>query len=147
MINYVKMNEAHVDQIAELEKVCFSDPWSVKSIAYELTNPLSSWFVAEEEGRVIGYIGSQAVMDEADIMNVAVDPAYRRMGVAQGLIDTLIEELKRKDVVCLFLEVRASNESAINLYDKNGFLQVGRRKNYYHNPKEDALILRKEWEL
>ena len=147
MINYVKMNEAHVDQIAELEKVCFSDPWSVKSIAYELTKPLSSWFVAEEEGRVIGYIGSQAVMDEADIMNVAVDPAYRRMGVAQGLIDTLIEELKRKDVVCLFLEVRASNESAINLYDKNGFLQVGRRKNYYHNPKEDALILRKEWEL
>ena len=145
MIAYVKMAECHVEQIAELEKICFSDPWSVNSIRYELTNPLSTWFVAIDGDRVVGYIGSQAVLDEADIMNVAVDPAYRRQGVAQGLIDNLIEELKKRDVVCLFLEVRVSNESAINLYDKNGFLQVGLRKNYYHNPKEDALILRKEW--
>lgn len=147
MINYVLMDESHVLQIAELEKLCFSDPWSVNSITYELTNPLSTWFVAVDGDRVVGYIGSQAVMDEADIMNVAVDPDYRRQGVAQGLIDHLVEVLKTKGVVCLFLEVRASNESAINLYDKNGFLQVGCRKNYYHNPKEDALILRKEWKL
>ena len=146
MIEYLKMDEPHVAQIAELEKVCFSDPWSINSITYELTNPLSNWFVAVEGDKVVGYIGSQAVMDEADIMNVAVSPEYRRQGIAQGLIDTLIKALQEKGVVCLFLEVRASNESAINLYDKNGFLQVGRRKNYYHNPKEDALILRKEWE-
>lgn len=147
MISYVKMDECHVEQIAELEKICFNDPWSVRSIAYELTNPLSTWFVAVEDSRVVGYIGSQAVMDEADIMNVAVDPAYRRTGVAQGLLDTLIGALKEKGVCCLFLEVRVSNESAINLYAKNDFLQVGRRPNYYHNPKEDALILRKEWKL
>lgn len=147
MISYVKMDKSHIEQIAELEKVCFHDPWSVKSIAYELTNPLSSWFVALTGERVVGYIGSQAVIDEADIMNVAVDPAYRRMGIAQGLIDKLIGELKQKGVCCLFLEVRVSNENAINLYAKNGFLQVGRRPNYYHNPKEDALILRKEWKL
>ena len=147
MIAYVKMEEVHVEQIAQLEMICFSDPWSVNSIRYELTNPLSSWFVAVDGETVVGYIGSQAVMDEADIMNVAVHPAYRRQGIAQGLIDILVEQLKEKGVVCLFLEVRASNEFAINLYDKNGFLQVGRRKNYYHNPKEDALILKKEWKL
>lgn len=147
MISYVKMDESHVEQIAELEKICFNDPWSARSIAYELTNPLSSWFVALENSRVVGYIGSQAVMDEADIMNVAVDPAYRRMGIAQGLLDTLICALREKGVCCLFLEVRVSNESAINLYAKNAFLQVGRRPNYYRNPKEDALILRKEWKL
>lgn len=147
MINYVLMDKSHVLQIAELEKACFSDPWSVNSITYELTNPLSVWFVAVDGERVVGYIGSQAVMDEADIMNVAVDPDYRRQGIAQGLIDHLVDALKQKSVCCLFLEVRASNTSAINLYDKNGFLQVGRRKNYYHNPKEDALILRKEWKL
>lgn len=147
MINYVKMDETHVEQIAQLEQVCFSDPWSINSIRYELTNPLSTWFVAIDGQQVLGYIGSQAVMDEADIMNVAVVPEARRRGIAQGLIDTLIKALNEKGVECLFLEVRASNESAINLYDKNGFLQVGRRKNYYHNPKEDALILRKEWKL
>ena len=145
MISYVKMEESHVEQIAELEKGCFNDPWSGKSIAYELTNPLSTWFVALQDDRVVGYIGSQAVLDEADVMNVAVDPACRRMGIAQGLLDTLICALKEKGVCCLFLEVRVSNESAINLYAKNDFLQVGRRRNYYHNLKEDALILRKEW--
>ena len=147
MIKYVKMDATHVEQIAELEKICFNDPWSVNSISYELTNPLSLWFVALDGDRVAGYIGSQAVVDEADIMNVAVDPSYRRQGIAQGLIDALIAALKEKGVVCLFLEVRVSNEPAIELYGKNGFLQVGLRKNYYHNPKEDALILRKEWKL
>ena len=147
MIEYLKMDATHVAQIAELEKICFSDPWSLNSVTYELTNPLSTWFVAADGDKVVGYIGSQSVMDEADIMNVAVSPEYRRKGIAQGLIDTLVKALQEKGVVCLFLEVRASNESAINLYDKNGFLQVGRRKNYYHNPKEDALILRKEWNL
>ena len=147
MIKYVKMDATHVEQIAELEKICFNDPWSVNSISYELTNPLSLWFVALDGDRVAGYIGSQAVADEADIMNVAVDPSYRRQGIAQGLIDALIAALKEKGVVCLFLEVRVSNEPAIELYGKNGFLQVGLRKNYYHNPKEDALILRKEWKL
>ena len=145
MIEYIPMNEAHVAPIAQLEKLCFSDPWSERSIAYELTNPLSAWFVAVEDGTVLGYVGSQAVLDEADMMNIAVSPEARRRGIAQGLVEVLVAALKEKEVRCLTLEVRASNDPAITLYHKLGFTQVGRRPNYYRNPKEDALILRKEF--
>ena len=143
----VKMNESHVSQVAELEKICFSDPWSEKSVASELSNPLSLWLVAEEEGRVAAYIGSQTVMDETDMMNVAVHPDFRRQGLGEQLVTQLVEQLKEKGSHCLLLEVRASNAPAIGLYEKLGFAQIGRRKNYYRNPREDALILRKEWEL
>ena len=139
------MNESHVAQVAALEKVCFSMPWSENSIRSELTNPLSLWLVAEEENVVLGYIGSQAVMDEADVMNVAVDPARRREGVARKLVQALVTALNENGVHALLLEVRASNEPAKALYERQGFIQVGRRPNYYRNPKEDALILKKEW--
>ena len=133
--------------IAELEKLCFSDPWSENSIRYELTNPLSHWIVAMEDDRVAGYVGSQTVLDEADMMNIAVHPDFRRRGIAQSLVEGLVADLAEKNVRCLTLEVRASNAPAISLYEKLGFAQVGRRPNYYRNPKEDALILRKEWSL
>ena len=142
-----KMNETHVAQIAELEKICFSDPWSEKSVASELNNKLSCWLVALEDGQVAGYIGSQTVCGETDMMNVAVHPDHRRKGIAEALILGLIEELKIMESHCLTLEVRASNTPAISLYEKLGFSEIGRRKNYYRNPKEDALILRKEWEI
>ena len=140
------MNKDHVSQIAQLEAQCFSDPWSEKSIASELENPLSLWLVAEENGQVYGYVGSQTVLDESDMMNVAVDPGFRRQGVARTLIETLIAELSKMGSRCLRLEVRVSNENARALYARMGFQQLGLRKNYYHNPKEDALILGKEWE-
>lgn len=141
------MREQHVSQVAELEKICFSDPWSENSIASELNNQLSLWLVAEDNGRVAGYIGSQTVMGESDMMNVAVHPNYRKQGIATALIFGLVEELRKQESYCLTLEVRASNENAISLYRKLDFREVGCRKNYYRNPKEDALILRKEWEL
>ena len=140
------MNKDHVSQIAQLEAQCFSDPWSEKSIASELENPLSLWLVAEENGQVFGYVGSQTVLDESDMMNVAVDPRFRRQGIARALIETLIAELAKMGSRCLRLEVRVSNENARALYERMGFRQLGLRKNYYHNPKEDALILGKEWE-
>lgn len=140
------MNKDHVSQIAHLEARCFSDPWSEKSIASELENPLSLWLVAEENGQVWGYVGSQTVLDESDMMNVAVDPRFRRRGIARALIETLIAELSKLGSRCLRLEVRVSNENARALYARMGFQQLGLRKNYYHNPKEDALILGKEWE-
>ena len=140
------MNKDHVSQIAQLEAQCFSDPWSEKSIASELENPLSLWLVAEENGQVFGYVGSQTVLDESDMMNVAVDPRFRRQGIARALIETLIAELAKMGSRCLRLEVRVSNENARALYECMGFRQLGLRKNYYHNPKEDALILGKEWE-
>ena len=147
MIQYVLFDESHVAPIAELEKLCFSDPWSENSIASELDNKLAFWLVATEAERVAGYIGSQTVMDETDMMNVAVHPDYRRRGIAEALVNTLVENLQKLGSHCLTLEVRASNAPAIGLYEKLGFRQIGLRKNYYHNPKEDALILRKEWQL
>ena len=142
-----RMNESHVPQVAELEKICFTDPWSERSVASELRNPLSLWLVACKQGIVAGYVGSQTVMGETDMMNIAVHPNFRRQGIAEDLVDALVRELRTLDSSCLTLEVRASNEAARNLYEKLGFAQIGRRPNYYRNPKEDALILRKEWEV
>ena len=140
-----EMNASHVPQVAALEKICFADPWSEMSIASELQSLWSYWLVALEEDRVVGYVGSQSSIDEADIMNVAVHPDFRRQGIAEDLINRLVADLKERGIRALLLEVRVSNTPAITLYEKLGFSQVGRRKNYYHNPKEDALILRKEW--
>ena len=142
-----EMNATHVTQVAVLEQICFADPWSEKSVASELDNRWALWLVAMEENRVVGYIGSQTSIDETDVMNVAVHPDFRRRGIAESLIIRLVEELKTMGSRALMLEVRASNAPAIALYEKLGFSQVGCRKNYYRNPKEDALILRKEWEV
>ncbi|MBE6921357.1 MAG: ribosomal-protein-alanine N-acetyltransferase [Ruminococcaceae bacterium] len=147
MIRLEQMTDAHVAQIAQLEKQCFSDPWSENSVASELNNRLSLWLVALDGATVAGYIGSQSVGDEADMMNVAVHPDYRRRGIARELVMGLVAALGEKGVHSLALEVRASNAPAIALYEQLGFTQVGRRPNYYRNPKEDALILRKEWTL
>lgn len=143
----VQMERCHVAQVAQLEKICFADPWSKKSVASELDNPLSYWLVAVEEDRVVGYVGSQSVEGESDMMNVAVHPDHRRQGIGQALVEDLVKALRQRGNHSLTLEVRVSNEKAIGLYEKLGFSQVGLRKNYYRNPKEDALILRKEWEI
>ena len=145
-MEYVTMRAHHVPQVAQLEKECFQDPWSEKSIASELINSLSLWIVALDGQQVVGYVGSQTVMGEADMMNIAVSSRYRRRGIAQELVERLVAALREKDVHSLTLEVRASNEPAKALYSKLEFLQVGRRPNYYRKPKEDALILRKEWD-
>ena len=142
-----KMTSEHVSQIAQLEKNCFHDPWSERSIASELGNDLSLWMVALEGDRVVGYVGSQTVLGWTDMMNIAVHPDCRRKGIGEALVDALETRLKENGSTCLTLEVRASNEPAKALYSKLGFLEVGRRKNYYRNPREDALIMRKEWVL
>ena len=147
MIEIVEMNANHVPQVAELEKICFHDPWSENSIASELNNPLACWLVAVENDQVVGYVGSQTVIDTTDMMNIAVHPDFRRKGIAQMLVERLVDALKARQSLSLMLEVRASNVGAQSLYEKMGFQQVGLRKNYYRNPKEDALILRKEWEI
>ena len=144
----VSMTSDHVAQVAELERICFgTEAWSEKSVTSELNNPLSFWLVAVDGDRIAGYVGSQTVLDESDMMNVAVHPDYRRQGIGQALVTALVETLKEWGSHCLTLEVRASNVPAIGLYQKMGFMEAGRRRNYYRNPKEDALILRKEWEV
>ena len=143
----IQMTSAHVPQVAQLERVCFQDPWSEQSIASELENPLSLWLVAMEEDRLLGYVGSQTVLDETDMMNVAVDPAARRQGVARALIQELTAQLKQRGSRKLSLEVRASNLGAIRLYESLGFARLGCRPGYYRNPREDAWILGKEWQV
>ena len=147
MIEIILMKSEHVAPIAQIEKLCFNDPWSERSIASELDNRLSLWLVAMDSDRLVGYVGSQSVLGETDMMNIAVHPDYRRRGIAEQLVIQLVEALKEKGNHSLMLEVRVSNEPARKLYEKLGFTQVGLRKNYYRNPKEDACILRKEWEI
>ena len=142
IIREMKLTDAPA--VAQLEKVCFSDPWSEKSIASEVHNPLSYWLVAEENGNVVGYVGSQSVLDAADMMNLAVAPEFRKKGIGRKLVNALAKHLQANGVIALLLEVRVSNEAAISLYTNLGFVQVGRRPRYYRNPPEDALILRKE---
>jgi len=146
MKNYsiLPMNDSHVAQVAELEQLCFPDPWSEKSVASELTNPLSLWLVAVSGEKVIGYVGSQTVCGESDIMNLAVHPMSRKNGVASALMTALSDELRRGGAAALMLEVRQTNEPAILLYEKLGFVCVGIRPNYYLHPREDARIMRKE---
>lgn len=139
-----KMRREDVPQIAALERLCFSDPWSEASISSELENPISLWLVAEADGVVQGYIGSQSAPPDCDIMNLAVAPDARRRQLGRTLLQSLIDELHRRGTERLFLEVRASNVPAQSLYASFGFEQVGLRKGYYVNPTEDALILRKE---
>lgn len=146
MTEITRMTADHVPQVAALEQECFADPWSQQSVASELDNPLSLWLVWVEDDKVLGYVGSQTVMDETDMMNVAVAPAARRRGIARKLIETLMQQLQQQGSHCLSLEVRVSNTPAIALYERLGFREVGRRPNYYRHPKEDGLILRKEWE-
>ena len=140
----VPMQQSHIAQITALEKQCFSDPWSETSVRSELSNPLSFWLVAEEDGKLIGYVGSQSVPPEADVMNLAVAPEWRNKGVGRALMTALIAQLHSRGITALFLEVRVGNTPAQNLYRSLGFVEAGRRPKYYVNPTEDALILRKE---
>ena len=142
----MRMNADHVASVAAIEKECFGrDAWSEKSVSGELTNALALWLVAVEGGTVAGYVGSQTVCNETDMMNVAVTADFRRQGIGEKLVTALVEELKAIESHSLTLEVRASNTPAQALYEKLGFTEVGRRPRYYQNPKEDALILRKEF--
>lgn len=147
-MNYqlVPMDRSHLEGIAELERTCFSHPWSVDMLAEELYNETASFLVAEgENGSVLGYAGLHVVLDEGYIDNVAVDPAYRRQGIADALIDTFVRFGAAK-LAFLTLEVRAGNAPAIALYEKHGFYEVGRRKDYYDDPKEDAILMTREWD-
>lgn len=144
LIQIVPMAPDHVPQIAEVERHTFSLPWDEDAIRAELDNPLSLWLAAEGEGgKVLGYVGSQTVFADTDILNVAVVPAARRQRIAQALMLELENRLLPKGVERITLEVRVSNEPAIRLYEKLGYAQAGLRRGYYEKPREDALILQK----
>lgn len=135
------MDRSTVPDVAAIERECFSQPWSEDMLAEELYNDNASFIVAvADDGTVLGYAGLTVVLDEGYINNVAVRSQYRRMGVADALLGTFIR-FAEEHLAFLTLEVRASNDKAISLYTKNGFVQEGRRKDYYKDPKEDAIIM------
>ena len=140
------MTAEHIPQIAALEKTCFSHPWSEELLRQALWNEAAAIVVAEgEDGTVLGYAGVSTVLDEGYIDNVAVDPRFRRQGVADELVAALAR-FGRAKLAFLTLEVRASNAPAIALYAKHGFQEAGRRKHYYDDPKEDAIIMTLEFD-
>lgn len=144
--NLVAMAAEHIPQIAALERACFSHPWSEAMLQNELWNDSAVIIAAvSESGTVLGYAGLQTVLDEGYINNVAVDEAYRRQGVADELIAAFVRFGMAK-LAFLTLEVRASNTPAISLYAKHGFVEAGRRKNYYDDPKEDAILMTLEFD-
>ena len=127
--------------VAALEQASFSTPWSEKSIREELENEWAIWYVAMEGPELLGYIGVQYGLDGGDIMTIAIKPEHRGKGIARKLISVILDIFKEKHLQYLTLEVRPSNAPALALYNGLGFREVGRRKKYYREPVEDALLL------
>ena len=140
-VRLVPMDKSHLPQVAAIERVCFSHPWSEALLEQELYNDMISLVVAEgEDGTVLGYGEVRAVLDEGTLEKIAVAPKYRRQGVAEAILSAYLR-FGREHLAFLTLEVRESNSPAIGLYEKLGFQVVGRRKNYYREEHEDALLM------
>ena len=138
--------EAQLEQIEAIERQCFSCPWTLEQLRSQLSGERHVFLAAVDAGgAVLGYVGMMHVLDEGYISNVAVAPAYRRQGVAAALISALMTRAEKLNLAFVTLEVRAGNEPAKALYAKHGFVPVGRRKNYYDLPKEDAILMTRFW--
>lgn len=134
------MTREHIADIAELEKQCFSSPWSESSLIDQLNISTAYFVVATKDNMLLGYAGMHCVVCEAYIDNIAVNPDFRNAGIGSKLIEALVAEAKRRGAEFISLEVRESNAAA-RLYEKHGFSVVGKRKDFYSAPKEDALIM------
>ncbi len=139
----IDMNEKHIPELAKLEKICFSQPWSEKSLAEELDNRTAHFLVAESGDNIVGYIGIFVVCESCYVSNIAVFPEYRRQSAAKQLIESACTTAKNNGAESISLEVRPSNTAAVSLYESAGFEEVGLRKNFYRAPTEDALIMTK----
>lgn len=136
-----KMEARDVSGVARIEQENFSMPWSEKAFMDSLSQEEALFLVAEEEDRVLGYIGIYLSFEEGEITNVSVDSSSRNKGVGSELVEQLKKEAQARGTEKIFLEVRVSNEPAIRLYEKQGFEQVGCRKNFYEKPREDAWVM------
>lgn len=141
--NILELKNEDVLMVAEIEKECFSKPWSEKAIKAVINNDLSYFVVAKVGNEVVGYGGMYSVMGEGYIYNIAVKRKYRKFGIGTNIVNELVNYSKIKSLNFLSLEVRKSNSPAINLYSNCGFEYVGNRKNFYTDPIEDAIIMTK----
>lgn len=141
--NILELKNEDVLMVAEIEKECFSKPWSEKAIKAVINDDLSHFIVAKIGNEVVGYGGMYSVMGEGYIYNIAVKRKYRKFGIGTNIVNELVNYSKIKSLNFLSLEVRKSNTPAINLYSNCGFEYVGNRKNFYTDPIEDAIIMTK----
>ena len=144
-MHIVNMHAKHIEDLAVIEKLCFSKPWSYESLAEELSNPLAVFFVAELDGKTVAYAGMHHIIDEGYITNIAVHPEFRRQGIASALVHVLDSYAKDHELAILTLEVRCSNAGAIEIYKREGFDEEGVRRCFYEAPKEDGLIMTKHY--
>ena len=135
-------NEELLNSLLLLEKRCFSDPWSRGMMQSALADSSVLLLTLSDGEILVGYMMLLTVLPDGEILNLAVMPEYRRQGLADKLFDACLAYCRNRGIEILFLEVRASNTPAVSLYEKQGFVTVGRRKNYYRYPKEDALVMR-----
>ena len=138
----VPMTIDDANELALLDQLCFAVPWSEKSFLEEAENPLATYFVAKEDEKIVGYGGIWNVSGEGQITNIAVHPDMRKKGIASEILEELIKSANSCEKI--FLEVRESNNAAICLYEKYGFKQCGIRKNFYHSPQENGIIMIRE---
>ena len=135
-----EMTESDIQEIAELEKECFSEPWSEDSLKDELINETARFYVLRDNKKLLGYIGANNICGEVYITNVAVKGTYRGKGYGKKLVNHLVQQSELEKALFVTLEVRESNENAIKLYEKCGFKKIGERKNFYSKPTENGLI-------
>lgn len=140
-VDIIKAEALHIPRIAEIEAECITDGWSENAFTEALNNKNALIFAAVCDGEVIGFLNGSFVLDEAELLNIAVTAKSRRMGAAGALVESFFAELEVLSVKTVFLEVRESNSGAISLYEKYGFEKSGMRKNYYHNPTENAVLM------
>ena len=134
---------AHIEAIEELEKQCFSQPWTREQLISQLPDERHEFLAALHAGRPVGDVGMMCVLDEGYIANVAVSPDWRRQGIGDALIAELLRRAVSRELAFVTLAVRAGNEAAKALYAKHGFVPVGLRKKYYASPTEDAVLMTK----
>ena len=137
----VKVAREHLAGIALLEKQCFKRPASERSLELLLKDTAVGFVCLADDGTPVSYVGMLTVLDEGQIINVATNAAYRRQGLAEALLLALMGEARARALKTLSLEVRRSNLAAISLYQKLGFFVAGERRNFYNDPREDALVM------
>lgn len=140
------MSENDLEEVALLERLCFSDPWSKTSFEEELNHRFSIPLVVKSGQKVIGYTCLWHIYDQIEIANFAVSPEFRGKGIGKIMMERVLSEAKKRGCLSVMLSVRKSNLTALNLYAKSGFVEVDRRKNYYRHPTEDAIIMVKNLE-
>ena len=144
MIEKSQRTDKQIAQIAEIERRCFATPWTEEQI--KSSDNSTVFFIAKVGEKAVGYGGMYTVLDEGYVTNIGVLPEFRKQGIGAKIVNSLIDYSKEKSLAFLSLEVRTSNNPAISLYKSFGFSEIGVRKNFYSNPKEDALIMTRYFE-